>query len=69
MMERAVDRAAQLARARQEQAMDALARSLAGMLPRVDVRVEGAGVVASGQGLLKRWLTSGELRFLGSALR
>lgn len=69
MFERLAERGAQLAQARQAQAADGVAAAVGGMLPGASVSVEGTDVVASGTGLLRRWLNSAELRFLASAVR
>ena len=69
MMERALERAGQIAQARQASVVDAAAVKIGDALPGASVKVEGTDVAVTGRGLLKRWLASAELRFLASALQ
>jgi len=69
MMERLVERAAQLARARQASVADRVAASIRDAAPGASVEIDGDDVAVRGRGLLKRWLASAELRFLASTSR
>lgn len=69
MMEQALDRGAQIAKARQGAAVQTVVESLTRLLPGARVTNDGSEVVATGKGLLARWLNTAELRFLSSALR
>lgn len=69
MMERAMERARELAQTRQARALDAVAARIRETFPRASVTLETDAVTVSGRGLLGRWLQSAELRFLSSVLR
>jgi hypothetical protein len=69
MMERAMERARELAQTRQARALDAVAARIRETFPRASVTPETDAVAVSGRGLLGRWLQSAELRFLSSVLR
>ena len=69
MMERLMERAEQIARARLTGTAEAVAASIREALPSGSVQVEDGDVVISARGLLKKWLSSAQIRFLSSAAR
>lgn len=69
MMDGLIRRAEMLAAAAQRRQARRLATRMTEMLGRDSVEVVEAAVVATGPGLLKRWLIDPGLRFLSSGLR
>jgi hypothetical protein len=67
MMEKAIERAEEIAQARQASAIDAVVATIRAVLPGEAVEIDGTDVTVTGRGLLTRWLASADLRFLSSA--
>lgn len=68
-MERLMKRVEVLARARLARAIASVADRVRAAAPSAAVSAGMDGVTVSGRGLLRRWLQSPELRFLGGAQR
>jgi len=64
MMSQLLKRGEELARAAQRERTKRIASRLKQLVGGIAIEVEEARVLVSGRGLLKRWLTDPQLRFL-----
>ena len=69
MMEKLTRRGEDIARAAQKRAVGDVAERLRNVLQGITITTEEMLVIASGRGLLKRWLFDPQLRFLSGDLR
>jgi hypothetical protein len=69
MMGKLLKRGEDLAYAARERALDDVVERLTILLRGVSVEIEEARVLVSGRGLLKRWLSDPQLRFLNGDRR
>jgi hypothetical protein len=69
MMAKLLKRGDELARAGEERALDGVVQRLTSLLRGLSIEIEETHVLVSGRGLLKRWLTDPDLRFLNGDRR
>lgn len=65
MMEKLVQRGEEIAREAQARELGRVAEQLRTLFGGASVDVEDAQVIASGKGMMRRWLSDPRLRFLG----
>jgi hypothetical protein len=69
MMHELLRRAEQLARTAQIQKIGEIAQEVKELFRAAAVEIEGANVIVSGRGLIRRWLIDPSIRFLSGRLR
>jgi len=69
MMNKLLERGEEIARDAQRRSAERVAARLRAELGAGSVQVEAASVIASGRGIMKRWLLDPSLRFLGGGLK
>jgi hypothetical protein len=69
MMSDLLQRGEALASQGQQQRLQAVAQQLRALFGSAAVQVDGAQVLVSGRGLIKRWLIDPSLRFLDGGLK
>ena len=69
MMNQLLERGEAIARDAQRRTAERVAQELRAELATGSVQVDGASVIVSGRGIMKRWLADASLRFLGGGLK
>ena len=63
------ERGEQIARDAADRRMDELAKRMAAMLPKAEIKLLASGISIRDRMLLERWLTDSELRFVTRSVR